>query len=356
MTKRTPLTDRHEALDARIVDFAGYAMPVSYKGILEEHQAVRNDRGMFDLSHMGEFFLDGPRAGHDVDTLVTNDVSQLEIGAALYTPMCRENGTIIDDLLVYRLAATSFMLVVNASNLEKDADWICGHLSSDTSFKNRSDEIALIAIQGPNAAALLTTVIPGSGELRSFRFQETVWDGSWALVSRTGYTGEDGFEIYLENQAARSLWDRLSAEGVAPIGLGARDTLRFEAKLLLYGNDIDDTTTPLEAGIAWTVKLAKLEFIGKEFLTEQKRRGVKRKLVGFRMAGKGVPRHGQDVLIDGEIFSQVTSGTHSPTFRENLGLAYVPPSHSREGSRIAIRIRNRDVEALVVKTPFYKRC
>jgi aminomethyltransferase len=346
----------HEALGARMIPFGGWIMPVQYTGIIEEHEAVRTCAGLFDLSHMGELEVAGAAAAADVQRLVTNDVGHLASGQALYTPMCQESGTIVDDLLVYRTGEDRYLLVVNASNIDKDREWIHARLSPGTRFADRSDETALLALQGPRAMELVERHFPGAGRLEPFHSDAFPFEGASALVARTGYTGEDGVEVFVPAANAISLWERLLSEPVKPIGLGARDTLRLEARLLLYGNDIDETTTPLEAGIGWTVKLDKGPFVGREALAMQKTRGLTRRLAGFRVTGRGVARHGHDVVHGGAIVGKVTSGAPAPSLdRQCVGLAYVPVALAVPGTRIAIRIRDRDVEAEVVKTPFYRR-
>ncbi len=354
--RRLPLYEKHVELGARMVEFAGFWMPLQYEGIIKEHEHVRNSCGLFDLSHMGEFELSGAMAVEDVRRLVTNDTLSLEDGQVLYTPMCRENGTIVDDLLVYRHGPDRWMMVVNAANIAKDSEWIRSKLGPGTAFTDLSERCCLLALQGPASEDVLSRWVPMVKELPSFHFIETQIGERAVLVSRTGYTGEDGFEIYCGPEAVESLWDLFLSDGrVKPAGLGARDTLRFEARLVLYGNDIDDTTTPLEAGLGWCCKFDGPDFIGKEALLEQKKRGVERKLAGFEMVGRGVPRHGYDVYADGRKVGKVTSGMYAPTLRKNLGLAYVPRSHAKVGSRIDVDVRGRMVEARIVKTPFYKR-
>jgi len=353
--QKTPLYSAHQELGAKMVPFCGFIMPVSYSSILEEHQAVRTAAGLFDLTHMGEFELFGPQALSDVSRLVTNNVLRLAVGEAQYTPMCTDDGGIVDDLIVYRLGEQHVLLIVNAANIAKDRDWVKRHLSSQTRFVDSSDETALLALQGPLAPAILSRVFPGCEQLPSFGLVVTLYDGAQAILARTGYTGEDGFEIVVPNEKAPSLWKKLLVDPVKPIGLGARDTLRFEAKLLLYGNDIDETTSPLEAGIAWTVKFDKGEFVGRQVLLAQKEKGLSRRLVGFKMQGRGIARHGHDVVLEGKKVGSVTSGTFSPTLKANLGLAYVPTKLSTPGSELNILIRDKEVAAQVVPTPFYKR-
>lgn len=355
---RTPMYDRHVALGAKMAPFAGFEMPIQYAGILAEHEAVRTKAGIFDLSHMGEFELSGPDAAADVQRLVANDAAKLDDGGVLYTPMCREDGTIVDDLLVYRFSPTKWMLVVNASNVAKDRAWVQEHLSAGTRFADNSLACGLVALQGPEAEAIMKELCPEAAALGFFTFVETEIKGMPLLVSRTGYTGEDGFEIYCSPSQAAKVWDLLAAdERVSPIGLGARDSLRFEAKLMLYGNDIDDTTNPIEATIAWTVKLDGDDFIGRDALLKVKEEGPSRKLVGLEMVGRGIPRHGYEIFdpATGEKVGYVTSGCFSPTLKKNLGLGYVRKDLAKRGNAVNVQIRKNQVEAEIVKTPFYKR-
>lgn len=349
---KTPLFSVHEEQGAKMIPFGGWIMPVQYSSILEEHEAVRTAAGLFDLSHMGEFYLKGPNAVADVERLVTNHVAKLVPGQALYTPMCRPDGTIVDDLLVYRLSANELLLVVNASNIEKDKAWVKAGLSADTHFEDQSDATAMIAVQGPLAAEIVAHEFPAAKDMKPFHFTK---NGD-VTVARTGYTGEDGFEVLVPNAQAPALWKKfMKAKGIKPVGLGARDTLRLEARLMLYGNDLDDTTTPMEAGIGWTVKLDKGEFNGRSVLADQKEKGTKRKLVGFKMTGKGIARHGYPVVANGKAIGVVTSGTMSPTLKTFIGLAYVPAELSANGTAISILIRDKEVAAEVIPTPFYKR-
>ncbi len=353
---RTALYDKHVALEGKIVEFCGFMMPVQYPmGIIKEHEHVRTKCGMFDLSHMGEFEVSGPGSADAVRALITNDSLGLVDGQILYTPMCYDNGTIVDDLLVYRYSENKWMLVVNAANIDKDEEWVKSHLPEGVNFVNRSADVSLIALQGPEAAAVLGEFVPVE-DIEPFHFMETQIGEHPVLVSRTGYTGEDGFELYTGAAQAQALWDIfIRDERVAPIGLGARDTLRFEAKLMLYGNDIDDTTTPLEAGLGWTVKLDGADFNGKEVLVKQKAEKPARRLVGIEMVGKGIPRQGYPIFANGEEVGVVTSGTFSPTLKKNLALCYVPRKHGKKGTSLEVGIRKRRVEAVVIKTPFYKR-
>jgi aminomethyltransferase len=336
-------------------------MPVQYSGIIEEHRAVRTRAGLFDVSHMGEVDLAGPGALPLAQRLVTNDVGRLAAGQALYTPMCTPDGGIIDDLLVYHLGPDHLMLVLNAANMAEDLAWIRQHASGNARITDRSEEIALLALQGPRAQEILQKLTQAPlDDIRYYWFLDRVEvAGRRAIVSRTGYTGEDGFELYIEADHAVQVWEALleagAALGLLPAGLGARDTLRLEAGLLLHGNDMDKTVTPLEVGYGWTVKLGKGEFVGAEALGRQKREGLTRRLVGFTMQGRAIARHGFPIHHDGETVGRVTSGSFAPTLQQNIGLGLVAAGHAQPGQRIAVEIRGRDVEGTVTKLPFYKR-
>ena len=357
--KRTPLYELHRELGAKLIDFGGWEMPVQYSGILEEHRAVRERVGLFDVSHMGELEVKGAGALETLQRLTCNDVSKLADGRCHYTAFLTERGTFVDDLLVYRKGADDYMLVVNASNTPKDFDWARTNALPRAEVEDASDRWALIAVQGPRAAAILSRVCePDPSDLPYYGFRETAVFGSRAIVSRTGYTGEDGFEIYLPPDRAeatyRGLLEHGREDGVMPCGLGARDTLRLEAKMALYGNDIDDSVTPWEADLGWIVKLKKGDFIGREALERQKAEGVPRKLAGFEMVDRGIGRHGYPArTAAGE--GIVTSGTHSPTLGKPIGLALLPTAASSVGSEIEIDIRGRSARARVVPTPFYRR-
>ncbi len=359
--KRTPLHAAHVAAGARMVPFGGWDMPVQYSGIIDEHRAVRTRAGLFDVSHMGEVNLSGPGAVAFIQRLVTNDLGRIAIGQAMYTPMCTPDGGIIDDLLVYRLGDARLMAVVNAANTDGDLAWMRSHLGGDATLTDVSAETALLALQGPRAPGILARLTREPVDLiKYYWFREGVEvAGRRAIVSRTGYTGEDGFELYAAAEDAVHLWQAIldagKADGILPAGLGARDTLRLEAGLLLHGNDMDTTTTPMEVGLAWTVKLQKGEFIGADVLRRQKAEGTARRLAGFVLEDRAIARHGFPVLIDGQAAGTVTSGSFGPTVEKNIGLAFVPPSHAAPGSRIAVEIRGRAVPATVVKTPFYTR-
>jgi aminomethyltransferase len=361
--KRTPLYEAHRGLGARLIDFGGWLMPVNYPaGILEEHHTTRRSVGVFDVCHMGEIHFQGPRAAEAVQRLVTNDVGSMTDGRAMYTVACHPSGGIVDDLIVYRVSADHFLLVVNASNIAKDHAWFLGHVGDRCQIRNASEETGLIAFQGPRAAEALGTLTaaPIAG-LGSYRFLPDVQvAGRPAWIARTGYTGEDGFEIFSSAADAPAVWtallDAADRVGGKPVGLGARDTLRLEARLSLYGNDLDDETTPLEAGLGWVVKPDAGDFIGKEALLRQKQHGVTRKLVGFVMLGRGIARHGYPIHAPGgDKIGVVTSGTVGPTVGKNIGLGYVPTALADPGTKLVVDCRGKMAEAEVVKGPFYRR-
>jgi aminomethyltransferase len=352
--RRTPLYAEHKALGARLVDFAGWEMPVQYAGIMAEHQAVRNDVGLFDVSHMGEIVFRGPQAEEAVQHLVTRDVSRLAVGQAGYAAVCYENGGTVDDVLVYRRAG-DFLIVVNASNREKDFEhFLVNTQDLDVEIVDESNDWVLLALQGPRAVELLQPFTQTDlSMIRYYHFAEGEVGVSPVVLSRTGYTGEDGFEIFARPEDAPSLWRRLIEAGAAPAGLGARDTLRLEAGMCLYGHELDAETTPLEADIGFVVHLDKEEeFIGQEALRREKEEGLKKRLVGFKVEGRGIARHDYPVAVDGEMVGRVTSGTFSPTLNEPIGLAFVKPG-VEDGFEVVIR--GRPVPARTVPLPFYKR-
>lgn len=359
--KRTPLHACHLEAGARMVDFAGWDMPVQYVGVIEEHRAVRTAAGLFDVSHMGEIRVRGAEAEALLQRLTPNDVTKLVPGRAHYSGFLTERGTYVDDLLIYRLASDDFLVVVNASNAEKDFAWISERSQgADAEVTDVGASYALLALQGPKALAILEPLATsGVAALRYYGFLQGEVDGVPALISRTGYTGEDGVELYVPPDAAAGLWRRLlevgAVHGLQPAGLGARDTLRLEAAMALYGHEIDDGTTPFEAGLDWVVKLDKGEFLGRDALVAQKVAGVPRRLVGFEVEGRGIARQGHGVLADGSAVGAVTSGTWSPTFEKALGLAYVPQALGEMGAPLAIDVRGRALAAKVVPTPFYRR-
>lgn len=358
--RRTPLYEQQRALGARMVPFSGWEMPVQYTGVTDEHNAVRTAVGLFDVSHMGELHVEGAAAGACLDRLVTNTVDKLEPGRALYTVACNERGTILDDLIIYRVGPTHYLVVCNAGNLDKMRAHFAERLAGQCSFVDRSAQTALLALQGPRAAALVSALgADDLAHLPRFGVSGGTLAGIAITAARTGYTGEDGFELFCASEHAPTLWQALlergQALGIKPIGLGARDTLRLEARLALYGNDIDETTTPLEAGLGWVVKFDKPEFLGREALWQQKQQPLARSLVGFEMVGRGIARHGHTILEAGKPVGHVTSGAPGLSLGKNIGLGYVPSHLKTLGSRIDIEIRNQAVEARVCATPFYKR-
>ena len=360
MARRTPLFDAHRALGARLVEFAGWEMPLCYRGAAEEHRAVRERCGLFDVSHMGEIELRGPAAAAVCQELTVNDVRRLRIGDGQYTVLCNERGGVLDDLIVFRLRPERYILIVNAANAAADYAWICDRAGQRAVVIDRSAELGLLALQGPEAEiALRTLTALDLGGLRPFTALEGTVAGVKTIVSRTGYTGEDGFELLSAAPDAPPLWAALleatrRRDGL-PAGLGARDTLRLEAGLPLCGTDMDETTTPLEAGLAWVVKLDKGDFVGRAVLAEQAARGVARRLVGLELAEPGVPRHGYAVWRNGAAVGTVTSGTRSPTLGTYIGLAYVTAGAAALGTPVAVEIRGRRVPARVVARPFYRR-
>lgn len=359
--RRTPLYECHREAGARMVPFAGWEMPVQYAGVIDEHRAVRTAAGLFDVSHMGEVRVRGAGAEALLQRLTPNDVAKLAPGRAHYSGLLTEQGTYVDDLLVYRLGADDFLAVVNASNAARDFEWIASRAAeADAEVTDASDDYALLALQGPRALEILAPLArPDIAVLRYYGFAQGEVDGVPALLSRTGYTGEDGFEIYLSPEGAPRVWRRLmevgAPLGLKPAGLGARDTLRLEAAMALYGHEIDETTTPFEAGLGWVVKLDKGDFLGRDALLAQRQAGPPRQLVGFEVQGRGIARQGHAVLAGGEPVGAVTSGTFSPTFEKALGLAYVPPGLAAPGTPLAVDVRGREVAAAVVETPFYRR-
>lgn len=352
-------------MGGRMVDFGGWDMPVQYPaGTIEEHLRTRTRAGLFDVSHMGEIDVRGPDAIAFVNRLTSNDVTKLVDGQAQYSALTTEKGTVIDDLLVYRLSADHLLLVVNASTTDKDWEWIRSHYAGEAvDLKNASANYCQLALQGSDAITILQklTGVPLS-EIKYYHFTTGKVDGVDSIISRTGYTGEDGFEVYAAPEYAEQLWSKIldagnfgTETGVLPCGLAARNTLRLEAGMALYGNDIDETTTLLEANLGWICKLDKGDFIGREALAQQKAEGVKRKLVGFEVTDRGIARDHQDVVIDGQRVGTVTSGSPAPYLKKNIGLTYVPTEHANVGQQIKIDVRGRLVNAQLVKVPFYKR-
>jgi len=358
--KKTPLYERHIELGAKMGEFVGWELPLWYSSIIEEHNAVRNCIGVFDVSHMGELFVQGKDAQKFVNYLITNNVEKVPNGKIVYSPMCNEDGGILDDLLAYKFNEEKILLVVNASNTQKDFEWVKTQASSfNVDIINKSDEYCQIAFQGPKSQDQLQKYLKDIDldSIEYYSFEVIQLEGEEIILSRTGYTGEDGFELYLSPTIVVKVWDKLiqlakEVDG-KPCGLGSRDTLRFEPKMLLYGNDMDENTTPLEAGLRWTVDFNK-EFIGKEALLKQKEEGIKRKLVGMEIHDKMPVRHGYEIYKDNEKIGFVTSGVKSPTLGKNLALGYVSKEFSKSGTMVSIKARNKLLEAEVVKTPFYK--
>jgi aminomethyltransferase len=356
--RRTPFYAFHQAAGAKLIDFAGFEMPVRYTGDVREHLAVRRAAGLFDVTHMGEFHVAGPGALDFLNRMITNDLAATRPGQALYSPMCRPDGGIVDDLLVYR-SEDHFLVVVNASNREKDFAWLREHCPAGVVLEDRSEETALLAVQGPRAPEVLAGHVPPAAlELGYYRFLRGTLFGADAVIARTGYTGEDGFELYFHPRHAATVWKGLldsgRGAGLEPVGLGARDTLRLEMGFMLYGNDIDDTTTPLEAGLAWTVKLAKPDFVGRDALVRQKEAGLKRRLVGFELDGRRVARRGMPIECPGCAGGVVTSGTFSPSLERPIGLGYVDAACAAAGIQLEIVAGTSRLAARIVKPPFYQ--
>jgi len=360
--KKTKFYNIHKRLGAKIIEFAGYEMPVQYSSIIAEHKAVRNSVGVFDVSHMGEVFVSGEKALDFVQEITVNDASKLFPGRVQYSAMCYPDGGIVDDLLVYRLAEDKFMLVINASNIEKDFNWMKENNKFGIQLDNLSDEYSLLAIQGPNSLKVLKKISEEKfDDLEYYHFKEAGISGIDMIISRTGYTGELGYELYFrgDEEIAEKVWNKIFEAGkefnIQPIGLAARDSLRLEMGFCLYGNDIDQTTNPLEAGLSWITKLNKGSFIGKEALLKIKSQGMKRKLSGIVTDEKAFPRHGYDLKINGRKVGTITSGTVSPILEKPIALGYVDKDFSKEGSKINIIIRGKEIPAEVAKLPFIKK-
>jgi aminomethyltransferase len=356
----TPLNSVHRALGAKMVDFGGWDMPVQYSGIMEEHNAVRNSVGVFDVSHMGEIEIRGKEAASFTEFVTTNHVGKLKIGQAHYSGLLYPHGGFVDDILVHKVTDNHFFLCVNAANQEKDFEHILAHNRFDAQVELTSGRYAQIAIQGPNAKATLQKITPVDlGSIKYYWFSDGEVSGTPARIAHTGYTGEDGFEIYAPPAEAERLWNavmRAGAEsGIKPCGLGARNTLRLEAKMALYGHEIDASISPLEADLAWIVKFDKGDFVGRDALLKQKENGLTRALVGFEMCGRGIGRDGYEVYLGGAPAGWVTSGSPSPTLCKNIGLCYLPKGQAQIGKSIQIMVRNQPVDAITVETPFYKR-
>ncbi len=358
--KRTPLHALHAALGARVAPFAGWEMPIQYSGVVDEHMAVRTKAGLFDVSHMGEIEVRGVEALSFLQWTTSNDVSRLADGQAHYSAIMNPDGGFVDDVLVHRFGPQEFMLCVNAANSGKDARWLQSQANDEVSVLDRSADWAQVALQGPAAGTILTEALGADAPaLKRYRFRRADLFGAPAIVARTGYTGEDGFEIYIAPQGAPALWERLLAagrpHGLLPAGLGARDTLRLEARLALYGQDIDATTSPLEAGLEWIVAWDKGDFVGRDVLARQREAGVRRRLAGFEMTGRGIARHGYPIRVAGAAAGEVASGSYAPFLKKNIGLAYLPAGHDQAGTEFEVVIRDAPVAARVVPTPFYRR-
>ncbi|MFQ5956790.1 MAG: glycine cleavage system aminomethyltransferase GcvT [Candidatus Brocadiales bacterium] len=359
MPKQTPLYLVHKALGANLTDFHGFLLPLEYNTITEEHLAVRNKAGIFDLSHMGEIEVLGKGALGFIQKIIANDAERLPDGKVLYTPICNERGGIVDDMILYRFNEERLLFIVNSANIQKVFEWLIGHQTEDVTVNDRSDEFGMVAVQGPLSASIVGNALGREeAELKHFHFIVKREGTTDAIVSRTGYTGEDGFEIYTPAAHCEAMWHRLMdagrQAGLKPAGLGARDTLRLEAGLLLYGNDIDDDTTPLEAGIGWTVRFRKEDFIGKAPLLSQKTSGIQRKLVGLELVERGIPRAGHQIFADSSTVGKVTSGTHSPFFKKGIAMGYVEEKCSKVGNLLHVEIRGRKLGARVVRLPFYR--
>lgn len=359
--KNTALVNKHIALGAKMVPFAGYNMPVQYEGVNAEHETVRSAVGVFDVSHMGEFLLTGENALALIQKVTTNDASTLTIGRAQYSCLPNGKGGIVDDLIIYRMKEEQYLLVVNASNIEKDWNWISSHNDLGVEMKNLSDDYSLLAIQGPKAVEAMQTLTSiDLSAINYYHFEVADFAGiEHVIISATGYTGSGGFEIYCKNSEVEQVWDRVfeagAAFGIKPIGLAARDTLRLEMGFCLYGNDIDDTTSPIEAGLGWITKFTK-DFTDASLLKAQKENGVSRKLIAFEMVDRGIPRHDYRILdLEGNEIGKVTSGTMSPSMKVAIGLGYVETSFANLETEIAIEIRDKGVKAKIVKLPFYKK-
>jgi aminomethyltransferase len=358
--KNTALNDTHIALGAKMVPFAGYNMPVQYEGVTVEHETVRNAVGVFDVSHMGEFLITGPNALKLIQKVTSNDATKLYDGRAQYSCLPNDNLGIVDDLIVYKIADEKYLLVVNASNIEKDWNWISKLNTMNANMRNLSDDYSLLAIQGPKAVEAMQALTPVDlSAIKFYHFEVGEFAGiENIIISATGYTGSGGFEIYCKNDEVKQVWDKVFEAGanfgIKPIGLAARDTLRLEMGYCLYGNDINDTTSPLEAGLGWVTKFTK-DFVGSDKLKKQKEEGVKRKLVGFELIDRGIPRHDYQIVdADGNQIGVVTSGTMGPSVKKAIGLGYVPTEFSAEGTDIYIKVRNKQLKAKVTKPPFYK--
>ncbi len=358
--KHLPLHEWHIAHNAKLMSFGVWEVPAYYTGILDEHRCVRENVGLFDISHMGQILVEGPNAALDIDGWITNSIAKLENGKALYSLVCNERGGVIDDIIVYQITGTQFLIIVNAANIAKDFQWFNSHRSPNTSIKNLSDDMAMFALQGPRSKVVALKVLGGAIEkIKRFHFLHSTYksEALWAL--RTGYTGEDGYEFLAPMKTATALWhDIMTAGGsikIQPIGFGARDTLRLEAAYRLHGQDMDETTTPLEAGLAWTVDLNKKFFIGQEALKKQKASGLSKVLAGFSMNDRAAARHGYEIFSEGKNIGHVTGGSFAPTLNKSIGLGYVESSYAKPGKEISIKIRDNEHHAKIEKLPFFKK-
>lgn len=356
--KKTKFNKKHLALGAKLVEFAGYEMPVQYSSIIGEHKAVRNSVGVFDVSHMGEVIIKGEKVFDFIQHITINDVAKLKVGRVQYTAMCYEDGGIVDDLLLYQISENEYMLVINASNIEKDLEWMKKHNTFGVEIIDESDEYSLLAVQGPNSKKTIQKICKETLDIEYYHFVVTECEGVQVIVSRTGYTGELGYEIYFKGniEDAERIWDTIFHAGIkyeiVPVGLGARDTLRLEMGFCLYGNDIDKTTNPIEAGLGWITKVKKGDFIGSDALLKIKDNGVNRKLVAIVADSRAFPRHGYEITDNGSNIGTITSGTLSPILGKPIAMGYVDKEYSDVDSIINIKIRNKDVEGLIVKLPF----
>ena len=358
-TKKTGFYNIHRESGAKIVEFAGYEMPIQYAGIMQEHKRVRSTVGLFDVSHMGEFFISGKNARAFLQKITINDVNSLEINQAQYSAMCYADGGLVDDLIIYRLPE-EYMVVVNAANLDKDWQWMQDNLMPDIELVNRSDEYSLLALQGPKAEATLSKITDAKlADIAFYWLVQGKVDGVDTIIARTGYTGEPGFELCFPVEYSEQVWKAIMSAGaefdIEPIGLASRDTLRLEMKYCLYGNDIDETTNPIEAGLGWITKVDKGDFIGVEAIRKVKEQGVSRRLVAFQLEGKGFPRHGYKIFKDSEEIGYVTSGTFSPMLEKGIGMGYVANAASKVGTTVDIEIRGKRISAILIKPPFYKK-
>lgn len=359
--KQTPFTNIHRSLNAKLVEFAGFEMPIQYSGIIDEHLAVRNSVGVFDVSHMGEFVVRGPGALRFLQNVTINDVTHLSPGKVQYTAMCYDDGGIVDDLLLYH-CGDYYMLVVNAANLKKDFDWLSSHVGSDVTLEDQSDATALLAVQGPNSLAVLQPLCDADlGSLAYYSFLRATIAGIPVLISRTGYTGELGFEIYVNADYARAtaLWNEIfkagASFGIKPVGLGARDTLRLEMGFCLYGNDIDPTTNPIEAGLGWITKTEKGDFVGKANIAAARQTGPSRRLVGLVLPDRALARKGYEITLGGLPVGIVTSGNFSPILKRGIAMGYVKSEYAKPGTELAVSVRGQQVPATVTKPPFVKK-